>query len=99
MSETSNNPANNWWKRDPNRLSRRDLHEIREIVMTAVQDAVDAITAEIGTAQANIVAEITALQATIDAGGTPDLTALQAAADALSAVPGTPPVDPNAPTS
>jgi len=62
-------------------------HHMKETLVAAQSD-IDAITAELGTALANIQAEIAALQA---ANPALDLSALQAAADALAAV--APPAD------
>lgn len=54
--------------------------------MSEVQDAVDAVVAQLGKARAEIVAEIANLEAQIGAGEAPDLTALKAAAQALDDV-------------
>lgn len=51
--------------------------------MGAAQDAVDAITAQLGKAKAEILAKIGDLQTQINTGQPPDLTALTAAAQAL----------------
>lgn len=60
--------------------------ELKGIIMGSLQDAVDAITAQLAKAQAEIIAKISDLEAVIAAGGTPDLTALKAAAQALDDV-------------
>lgn len=65
--------------------------------MGVVQDAVDAITVQLGKAKDEILGEIAALQSTIDAGGAPDLTALTAAAQALDDVVPDAPVEPPVP--
>lgn len=59
---------------------------IERFIMSEVQDAVDAVVAQLGKARAEIVAEIANLEAQIGAGEAPDLTALKAAAQALDDV-------------
>lgn len=54
--------------------------------MSAVQEAVDAITAQLAKVQGEVVGEIAKLEEAIAAGVAPDLTALKAAADALDAI-------------
>lgn len=54
-----------------------------ECGMGAVQDAVDAVVAQLSKATDEIVAEIAALEAQVAAGETPDLAGLKAAAQAL----------------
>jgi hypothetical protein len=61
-------------------LSRLEHH------MSETQDAVDAVSAQLGKAKDEIVAKIDDLQAQVDAGETPDLTALRAAAQSLDDV-------------
>lgn len=56
------------------------------VFMSAVQEAVDAITAQLGKVKDEVVGEIGKLEAALAAGVTPDLTALKAAADALDAI-------------
>lgn len=51
--------------------------------MSESQDAVDAVTAQLGKAKDEILAEVAALQAQVDAGQPVDLTALKAAAQGL----------------
>lgn len=60
--------------------------ELKGIIVGAVQDAVDQITAQLDKAKNEILNEIAALEAQIAAGETPDLTALTAAAQALDDV-------------
>lgn len=59
---------------------------IREIIVTATQDTIDAIVAQLGKVKSELIAKLTDLQAQIDA-GTPaeqlDLGPLTAAAQAL----------------
>lgn len=59
---------------------------IRRIIMSATQEAIDAITAQLGKAKGEILAEIANLEAQVAAGQEPDLTALKAAAQALDDV-------------
>jgi len=61
--------------------------------MGAVQDAVDAVVAQLDKAKTEVVNEIAALEAQIAAGETPDLTALKAAAQGLDDVVPDAPVD------
>lgn len=59
---------------------------VRRTIMGAVQDAVDAITAQLEKAKTEIVTAISDLEAQVAAGETPDLTALRAAAQGLDDV-------------
>ena len=61
------------------------LHRL-EITVGAVQDAVDALVAQLGKAKGEIVGKIDELQAAVDAGETPALTALRDAVQALDDV-------------
>lgn len=56
------------------------------VVMSAVQDSVDAIVAQLAKVQGEVVGEIAKLEEALAAGVTPDLSALKAAADALDAI-------------
>lgn len=56
------------------------------VFMSAVQEAVDAIVAQLAKVQGEVVGEIAKLEEAIAAGVAPDLTALKAAADALDAI-------------
>lgn len=70
-----------------------------ENTMSAAQDAVDAVSVQLGKAKDEIVSKIADLQAQVDAGETPDLTALNAAAQALDdVVPDAEPTPPAEPT-
>ena len=60
--------------------------EMKEVVMSEVQNAVDAVVAQLGKAKEEIVAEIAGLEAAVAAGEVPDLTSLKAAAQALDDV-------------
>ena len=62
------------------------IHYQSGVLMGALQDAVDQITAQLAKAQAEIVAKIADLEAQIAAGETPDLGPLKAAAQALDDV-------------
>lgn len=66
---------------------------LKEIAMSAAQDAVDQITTQLGNVKDEIVGKIADLEAQIAAGETPDLTALKAAAQALDDVVPDAPVD------
>jgi predicted RNA polymerase sigma factor len=61
----------------------RQTHHLQGAIVSEVQDAVDAITAQINKGTAEVVAEVAALEAQVAAGETPDFTALKAAAQAL----------------
>ncbi|MBB3752508.1 hypothetical protein FHT44_005020 [Mycolicibacterium sp. BK634] len=61
--------------------------------MTAVQDTVDALTAQLGKAKDEIIAKVADLEAQVAAGEAPDLTALKAAVQALDDVVPDPVVD------
>lgn len=54
--------------------------------MSATQDIIDRVTAQLGKAQTEITGAIDDLKAQIAAGVTPDLSALEAAAQALDDV-------------
>ena len=58
----------------------------KELFMSDVQDAVDAITAQLVKVQAEVVKEIAKLEEAVNAGIVPDLTGLKAAADALDSI-------------
>lgn len=60
--------------------------QLKEILMTATQDTINAITAQLGKAKDEILGEISNLEAQVAAGQAPDLTALKAAADALDGI-------------
>lgn len=77
------------------------IHKINRlgIAMSEVQDAVDAVTAQVSKGTAEVVAQVAALEAQAAAGVAPDLTALKAAAQALDDLnvdpaPVEPPVEP-----
>lgn len=55
-------------------------------IVSEIQDAVDAVTAQLGHAKDEIVSEIAKLEAAVVAGDPVDLTALKAAAQALDDV-------------
>lgn len=57
-----------------------------EYAVGAVQDAVDALVAQLGKAKAEVLSKIDELEAQIAAGETPDLTALKDAVQALDDV-------------
>lgn len=61
-----------------NRLKHTERH-----LMSELQDAVDAVAAQVSKGTAEVVAQVAALEAQIAAGVAPDLTALKAAAQAL----------------
>jgi malonyl CoA-acyl carrier protein transacylase len=56
------------------------------VVMSEVQDAVDAVVVQLSKAKAEIVSEIESLEAAVVSGEPVDLTALKAAAQALDDV-------------
>lgn len=57
-----------------------------ESLMGAAQDAVDAVSVQLGKAKAEIVSKIADLETQVANGETPDLTALKAAAQSLDDV-------------
>ena len=59
---------------------------VEGVVMSGVQDAVDAVVVQLAKAKAEIVSEIESLEAAVVAGESVDLTALKAAAQALDDV-------------
>lgn len=59
------------------------IDSIKDAIMTATQDAVDALTAQLGKAKDEILAEVAALEAQVAAGEAPDLTALKAVVQSL----------------
>jgi len=59
---------------------------LKELLMSATQDIIDRVTAQLGKAQTEITGAIDDLKAQIAAGVTPDLSALEAAAQALDDV-------------
>jgi predicted RNA polymerase sigma factor len=71
-------------------------HRWKEAIVSEVQDAVDAITAQISKGTGEVVAEIAALEAQVAAGVAPDFTALKAAAQALDDLNPDPVVEPPA---
>lgn len=66
-----------------------------ENTMSDIQDAVDAVTAQVSKGTAEVVAQVAALEAQIAAGQAPDLTALKAAAQALDDLNADPVVEPD----
>ena len=48
------------------------IDKLRETIMSAQQDAVDAIVAQLGKAKAEIIAKLTDVQAQVDAAGVAD---------------------------
>jgi len=67
-------------------ITAATLHQTRhlkEAIMSAQQEAVDAIVAQLDKAQSEILSAIDDLEAQIDAGQPADLTALKAAAQSL----------------
>ena len=71
------------------------IHRLKGTIMTAAQDAVDAITAKLDKAKDEILTEIETLKAQVAEGQTPDLSRLEAAAQALDdVVPDVEPSDP-----
>lgn len=69
--------------------------QLKEIIVSAAQDAVDAVTAQLGKAKDEILGEIANLEAQVAAGQAPDLTALKAAADALDGIVPDAPTEPS----
>lgn len=65
----------------------RHFHHLGAVIVTATQDVVDAVVAQLDRARGEIVARIAEVQAQLDAAGVPaesvDLSALSAAAQAL----------------
>ncbi|MCV7354483.1 hypothetical protein [Mycolicibacterium fluoranthenivorans] len=70
----------------PVTLTEETITQIKEIAMSATQDAVDAIAAQLTRAKDEISSEITKLEEQVAQGQAPDLTALKAAAQALDDV-------------
>lgn len=75
-----------------------NINRLKEIIMSAANDAVTAVVQEVADASARIVAKIAELQAAVDAAPSgadvvaPEtVAALQVAADALAAVVPVPP--------
>lgn len=62
------------------------IKRLRRLIVSEAQDAVDAVTVQLGKAKDELVAKIDDLQAQVDAGEAPDLTALREAAQALDDV-------------
>ncbi len=82
---------------DLNARCAYQFRQLKEFTVGAVQDAVDAIVAQLGKAKAEILSEIEVLKAAVAAGETPDLSALEAAAQALDDVVPDPVVEDPAP--
>jgi hypothetical protein len=62
------------------RITQTDL---KELIMAAIQNAVDQIVTQLGHAKDEILAKVADLETQITAGETPDLGPLTAAAQAL----------------
>lgn len=79
-------------------MTSRDVRDlVKEIVMTAAQDAVDAVVAQLNKAKGEILTEISNLQAQVDAGQPVNLDALTAAAQSLDDINvDAPPAEPTA---
>lgn len=59
------------------------LKQIQEAIMTATQDTIDAITAQLGKAKTEILTQIANLEQQVAAGETPNLEPLKAVTQAL----------------
>lgn len=76
-------------------LDRDDIYElVMEVIMGAVQDAIDQIVTQLGKAKDEILGEIANLEAQVAAGEVPNLDALKAAAQGLDDVVPDPVVEP-----
>lgn len=60
--------------------------QFKELLMSAAQDVIDQLTAQLDKAKTEILGKIADLEAQVAAGETPDFTALRAAAQALDDV-------------
>jgi 16S rRNA G1207 methylase RsmC len=78
--------AQTLWLRKQSRDNQVRTNRKLDRLMGDVQDAVDAVVAQLDKAKGEILNEITNLEAQIAAGETPDLSALKAAAQALDDV-------------
>lgn len=76
-------------------MTRKDLRElIKEVVVGAVQDAVDAVVAQLDKAKGEILSEIAKLEEQVANGEVPNLDALKAAAQSLDDVVADPEPEP-----
>lgn len=72
------------------------IDSIKDAIMSASQDAVDAVVAQLTKARDEIVAEVANLEAQVAAGQAPDLTALKAIAQSLDDLNADAPAEPAA---
>jgi hypothetical protein len=72
--------------------------EIKEIIMTASQNVVDQLTAQLGKVKTELLDKLASLEAQVAAGESPDFGPLTSAVQALDdIVPDAPPAEPETP--
>lgn len=68
-------------------------HELKGVIVSAVQDAVDSITAQVLKSKDEVLGKIAELEAAVAAGEVPDFTALKAAVQSVDDIVADAPVE------